>query len=1000
MTTEPLTKRDAPLAPLDLSGDIARATTSLTDILDGEAHFDHLHRMLYAQDASVYQEEPMGVVFPRTREDVVRTVELARTFGMSIIPRAAGTSLAGQCVGSGLVMDLGRHMNRILEVNVEEKWVRVQPGVILDDLNRFLKPHGLFFGPDTSTSNRCMIGGMMGNNSCGTHSILYGTTRDHVLEAEMVFADGTVATVGAWDDTTLSAQRQRQDALGEGLRAIDAVLTEHGELIAERYPHPRVKRRNTGYAFDALLNSAPYTEGGERFSLTRLLCGAEGTLGIATEIKLNLVERPRTKTVVCAHFDSLKESLEATVAAVAHGPAAVELVDKRILDLAKENLEQQRNRFFVEGDPEAILCVEFYAQSDDEIDQMCDALIEDLKTRGFGYAYPRVDPPRDKAVWELRKAGLGILMGMRGDTKPVTVVEDTAVAVDVLPQYIEEFSEIMERHGTQCVYYAHASVGELHLRPELNLKDQTDVSKFVEIAEEVTELVKKHGGSVSGEHGDGRLRSPMLAQFYGPELTKDHRRVKRAFDPDNTFNPGKIVDPAPIDSHWRFEPGEKTPEVETHFNWDADLGLVRSIEKCNGAGACRKRAEAGGTMCPSYMVTLEEVDSTRGRANVFRNLIRENGDPREAMASDELYEAMDLCISCKGCKSECPANVDMGRMKAEFLQHYHDEHGTPLSSLLFAMYPTLSRAASLAPGLSNFLSTFAPSRWAMGKLMNLAPERELPAFADEPFSEQYVAWRRATGGPPKGRPIVGLYVDPFTEYTEPEIGMATVRLLERAGWRVKVIPVHDDGRTYLSKGLVRRAKGILNDAMRKSRSWLAAHPDAKIVGLEPSALLTFRDEAPDLVDPTLRHDAYALAERCMLLEEFVVWAHDRGQFDAPWQPRDLGEVTLHGHCHQKALVGTGPTERALEIAGYSVRTLETGCCGMAGSFGYEKDHYDISMKIGELVLFPEVRKLGDRAKIAAPGTSCRHQIMDGTGRSAQHPALWLEAAMDGELARR
>lgn len=970
------------------------------DRLDGEARFDRLHRMLYSQDASVYQEEPAGVIFPRTRRDVVRTVEMANTLGLPIIPRAAGTSLAGQCVGDGLVMDLGRHMNAILELNVEERWVRVQPGVILDDLNRYLAPHGLFFGPDTSTSNRCMIGGMIGNNSCGTHSILYGTTRDHLLELEVVFADGQVHRITPWDEAQLEEHTAKEGLLGEGLRALDALAREHDALIRERYPRPSVNRRNTGYAFDEIVDMRPYREDGKDYELARLLCGSEGTLGIVTEAKLNLVDAPREKAVVVAHFDSLQRALEATVVAVEFEPAAVELIDRRILELAAENIEQRRNRFFLEGDPDAILAVEFYRNSKEELDEACAALIEALEARTPGYAYPRIDPPQDSAVWSLRKAGLGILMGAKGDRKPVTVVEDTAVAVDVLPDYIREFAELMDKYGTQCVYYAHASVGELHLRPELNLKDAVDVEKFVGIARDVTDLVKKYGGSISGEHGDGRLRSPMLEQFYGAELTEAHRALKRAFDPNGILNPGKIVDAAPIDAMWRFEPGEETPEIATYFDWSEDFGLVRSIEKCNGAGVCRKRAEAGGTMCPSYMATLDEKDSTRGRANVFRNLIRENQDPREAMAAEELYEAMDLCISCKGCKSECPASVDMSRMKAEFLQHHHDHHGTPFRSWFFANYPRLSKLGSLAPGLSNLLSSRGPSRWLMEKVLGVAPERQLPRFAPQPFSEIYVAWRRRAGWPSEDRPIVGLYVDPFTEYTEPEIGMAVVRVLEAAGWRVKVIPVHDDGRTYISKGLLRGAKAVLEDAIIKGRRWIDAHPDAKIVGVEPSALLTFRDEAPDLVSPIYREDALRFAERCMLLEEFIVWADEQGRFPAPWREEPVGEIVLHGHCHQKAIVGVAPTVKALTLAGYKVTTLPTGCCGMAGSFGYEEEHYDLSMRIGELVLFPSLRKLPEGRAIVAPGTSCRHQIKDGTGRTAHHPAIWLEWALPGALTRR
>ena len=961
-------------------------------------HQDSLSRMLYAQDASVYQETPAGVAFPKDHAQLKTLVEMAANLGLSLIPRGAGTSLAGQCVGGGLVLDIGRHMNQILELDTTGMWVRVQPGVILDDLNRFLKPYGLFFGPDTSTSNRCMIAGMVGNNSCGSHSILYGTTRDHLLEMEVLFADGTTATISPWGPQEHQQHLQRDDALGQGLRALDEIVKTHGDLIRDRYPRPEVRRRNTGYAFDEIARMAPYTPDGPPFDLLRLLAGSEGTLGITTEIKLNLVRLPAHKAVVCAHFSSLEEALRATVIAVEHEPAAVELIDKRILDLAKENLEQERNRFFVQGDPEGMLVIEFYRDTLDALDEACAAVTQALQSRDLGYAFPRINPPRDKAVWELRKAGLGILMGVPGDVKPVTVVEDTAVAVDVLPEYIRDFADLMASYGTRCVYYAHASVGELHLRPELNIKDPEDAKKFLGIAHDVTELVKTYRGSLSGEHGDGRLRSPMIAQFYGEELTAAHKRLKEAFDPAGMLNPGKIVDPKPIEESWRFEPGEATPQVETLFNWDADLGLVRAVEKCNGAGACRKRAESGGTMCPSYMVTLDEKDSTRGRANVFRQLLRENEDPRRAMGDERLKEALDLCLSCKGCKSECPASVDMGRMKAEFLQHYHDQHGLPLASSLFAAYGKLSRLAALAPGLANWAMRFGPSRWVMGRALNLAPQRALPAFSKHTFAAHFATWkaslptRKTPGLAP--RPPIGLYIDPFTQYTEPELGMATVRVLWAAGYMPTVVPIADDGRTYLSKGAVRGAREVLEEAMRHAKTWMEAHPKAYVVGIEPSALLTFRDEAPDLVRGPLVAVAKEFAARCVLLDELVVNLHTLGQLSMPWQGNDR-HLTLHGHCHQKALVGLSPTIRALEIAGYKVDALPTGCCGMAGSFGYEADHYDISMDIGELVLFPALRKLGAGAGIVAPGTSCRHQIKDGTGLEASHPAIWLDRALTG-----
>lgn len=969
---------------------------ALVQNMDGEVHLDRMHRMLFSQDASVYQEEPLGVAYPRTTSDVQALVRFAERMKISLIPRGAGTSLAGQCVGPGLVVDLGRYMNQIIELNVEERWVRVQPGVILDDLNRFLAPHELFFGPDTSTSNRCMIGGMVGNNSCGSHSIYFGQTRAHLLEMGVVFSDGNFESITPWSEAELAEKLTDQGRMGAGLRALDTAVRENAALIRERYPRPEVRRRNTGYPLDVIEASKPYGNqplmGGESraFSLAEFLCGTEGTLAITTEVKLNLVPKPKKNILVCVHFETIRASLEATILAVAHRPAAVELMDRPILELTKHNLEQQRHRFFVEGDPEAILVVEFYADEDAELERKAGELIEAFKQRGFGYSYPIVRAPKDKSVWALRKAGLGLLMGTPGDTKPVTVVEDTAVALDVLPDYIDEFRAIMDRHGNECVYYAHASVGELHLRPQLNLKDAGDAQKFKEIAEDVADLVKKYGGAISGEHGDGRLRAPLLERFYGPEIMALHARVKDAFDPQNILNPKKIVNPAPMLQDWRVVPGEPTPEVDAYYDWSADGGLVRAVEKCNGAGVCRKRAEAGGTMCPSYMATLNEKDSTRGRSNVFRQALY-SPNPADAFKSEELHEALDLCLSCKACKSECPANVDMARLKAEFTQHYYDHNGVPLSSRFFGHYRQAAIPASWTPRLANFIVKLAIVRWLLLKLFNISPERDLPQFAHKTFSQMFKAHQKASSA--TGDKVVWLYVDPFSEYNEPEIGMAAVRVLEAGGYRVEQLPVHDDGRTLLSKGLVRAARELTERNLRTFKPLFEKYPERKIVGLEPSSILTFRDESIDLCAPEWRPVAVECGERARLFEEFVAEQNEVGEFKDIWTSAPLKPVLLHGHCHQKALVGTAPTEAALKIAGYEIETLKTGCCGMAGSFGYEANHYDLSMQIGELTLFPLLREADEDAAICATGTSCRHQIRDGVSKESEHAAVMLARAL-------
>ena len=967
--------------------EVARRLSSLSEQIEGEVRVDRLHRLLYAQDASVYQREPLGVAFPKDRSDVQAVVRAADAHGFGLTPRGGGTSLAGQTVGSGLIVDLGRYMNQILEVNREEKWVRVQPGVILDDLNRHLEQYGLFFGPDTSTSNRCMIGGMMGNNSCGSHSILYGTTRDHILEMEVVFADGEWARIKSWDDDERQRHAKGGGRLADGLAALDRIARENKALIEERYPRAEVLRRNNGYALDDVASRAPYGDGGP-FSLPRFMCGTEGTLGMVTEAKLNLVDLPEHRLLVCVHFESLESALEATVEAVRHDPAAVELMDRRVLEETKNNFEQAQNRFWVEGDPNAVLVVEFYRSTVQALDEAVERLVDRFKDQQMGYAYPVVRPPRDSAVWALRKAGLGLLMGIEGDVKPVTVVEDTAVAVDVLPDYISDFAQVMDAYDTACVYYAHASVGELHMRPELNLKDPQDVERFRGIAEDITDLVKDYRGSISGEHGDGRVRSELLERFYGAEVMELHREVKTAFDPKGIFNPGNIVDPLPMDEGFRFEPGREVPELDTYFHWRQERGLVRATENCNGAGVCRKRADSGGTMCPSYMATLEERDSTRGRANTFRTLLT-GAKPTDAFESDELGEALDLCLSCKGCKTECPAGVDMAKMKAEYLQQRYDRHRTPLSARFFGNFGRLSRLGMWLPWLANFMLSLWLTRWIFSRWFGISMERQMPALAPKSFDRLLARYRKKVGEI-DGERTVWLFVDPFIDFTEPEIGISAVEVLEAAGYKVERFGIDDDGRTYLSKGMVRKARENAEQALREVADELAAHPERPVIGLEPSALLTFRDEIPDLVGEEVADVAEDLAARSYLFEEFLAEEIDQGRFDCDiFADDEAGLAVLHGHCHQKALVGTGGTETVLREAGYSVQTLATGCCGMAGSFGYEADHYELSMEIGELVLFPALREVDEAATVVATGTSCRDQIDHGVGADAWHPAQVL-----------
>ncbi len=947
----------------------------LSSTLEGELEYDYLTNVLYAQDASVYTLRPKAVAFPKTTDDVSKILAFANQHEIPLVPRGAGTSLAGQTICEGIVLDIGRYMNKILEVNAAEKWVRVQPGVVLDELNRALEPTGLWFGPDTSTASRCMIGGMIGNNSCGTHSILYGNTMQHVFDMEIVLDDGSVFDIKPWNTEALNELLQTQSRLSEIVRFLIEITTQNSELIREKFPDASVIRRNTGYPLDEIANQISSSE--RDFSLGRFLCGTEGTLVITTEVKLNLVPRPKARGVVCVHFDDIMDALRATVIAVEHGPSAVELIDRRILEQTKSNIEQSRNRSFVEGDPDAILVVEFYGATEAEIDSSLEKLVSVFTKNGLGFAHPIIKAPEDKKVWALRKAGLGLLMGIPGDKKAVSVVEDTAVPVVDLPEYVAEVMEIMKREKTQSVYHAHASVGELHIRPELDLKDPDDIDKFIRIAEDVADLVAKYRGSLSGEHGDGKVRSPLIERVMGEEVVELFRRTKTVFDPKGILNPNNIVNPNPMTEDFRYPVGLETPEVETFFDWSADQGFFRAVEKCNGAGLCRRKSEAGGTMCPSYMATLDEKDSTRGRANVLRNLLLSEGEL--ALESRIVYESLDLCVSCKGCKSECPANVDMGRMKAEFLQKYHDRNGLPRSAWFFGNYVKNAGLASFLPGLSNWGSNLGLTKYVMKKFAGVSDKRILPKVQ---------RGLTKTFAPFEGeKESVWLYVDPFINFTEPKIGSAVIEVLRELGFGVELLPINDDGRSFLSKGLVRKAKAIMNENVETLTPLLQEYPDRKIVGIEPSALLTFCDEQVDLVSSENKSSARDIASRSLLFDDFIA---SRLEDLAYAFQGDREPLVLHGHCHQKALVGTTGTEKALVFFGYEIETLATGCCGMAGSFGYEEEHYEVSMKIGELVLFPALRKT--KKRVVAPGTSCRHQIKDGVSKIALHPAqLILEA---------
>lgn len=933
----------------------------------------------------MYEEIPEGVSFPRNLHDIQSLVKRSIEEGFSITARSAGTSLAGQATGSGVIMDGSRYMTTILEMDAENRTATVQPGVIRDTLNLEASRFNLQFGPDTATTNRCMLGGMIGNNSCGSFSIKYQTTREHLLEVEAVLSDGSTARFKALQPEELEKKCKLQNLEGQIYRQMLDLLKKNKETILRNFPHPEITRRNTGYAIDRLCEMDPITPGGRPFNLAELLCGSEGTLAITASAKVNLVPLPKNKILLIPQFTNLHEAMLATVEAVRYGPSAVELVDDIILDATKGNIEQKRNRFFLAGEPRCILIIEFEGESAEEIHSKAEQLSEKLMEMGLGYEQKVVsDREKMAQVWNLRKAGLGLLMGLGSENRSPTFVEDTAVRVQDLPDFVKDFKKILARYETRCVFYAHASVGELHLRPIVDTKSEEGVRIMKEMAMDVALLVREYRGSLSGEHGDGRARAPFIETVLGSEVMPLLRQVKEIWDPDYRLNPGKILDPAPMDSDLRYSPDYRQPEVKTEFNWRKEGGFPAAIEQCNGAGVCRKLATAGGTMCPSYHATREEKDSTRGRANLFRQLFA--GEEADAFRSEDLKEALELCLSCKACKSECPANVDMAKMKAEFTHGWHKEHGSTVADYFFGHPEKFYPVASLFPGAVNFMSSRKGVKRLVERAAGIDSRRELPQFAPQTFER----WYKVHGSEwqvQASRQVV-LLVDIFTNYHEPEIAIAALKVLTHLGYQVVMPGVWPTGRPQISKGFLEEAKSIAEKNIRRFGAF--AEMDIPIVGLEPSEILTLRDEYMDLCDDESVQLAEKIAAKSFLFEELLYTELAAGNIQKIGNHR---KIYIHDHCHTKALVGSYSAVEMFKQFGFEPVELKTGCCGMAGSFGYQKDKYEVSMKVGEQTLFPMLRNLPQDAVVCAPGFSCRHQILDGTDRKANHPAVILAGAL-------
>lgn len=978
--------------------------TELAQRLKGELYHDTTMRTLYATDASAYREMPQAVAIPQDIDDLKTLIAFAREHRTSLIPRTAGTSLAGQVVGNGIVVDVSRTFTKILEINPEERWVRVQPGVVRDELNMALKPYGLYFGPETSTANRAMIGGMIGNNSCGSNSVVYGSTREHLLEVKALLADGSEVVFGTTTNDEFNDKVAKEGLEGDIYRATAAILNDidNQEEIRKNFPKKSIERRNTGYALDMLLDCQPFTSDGPAFNMCRLIAGSEGTLCFLTEIKLNIIPPPpKAQGLVCVHFDTIDDALHATLTALKYKPQAVELIDNYILECAAENPEQSKNAFFVQkkadGSYPIILVVDVSQETKEEVERVAAALIEDFKEQGMGFHYPLLHADDTKKIWTLRKAGLGLLANLPGDEKAVAVIEDTAVDVHDQPYFIRDFNAILHKNGMSAVHYAHAGSGEIHLRPIINLKTKEGHRQFRMIAEEIATLVKKYDGSLSGEHGDGRLRGEFIPQMVGEKNYALFKELKRTWDPNAIFNPGKIVDTAPMDTFLRYEADQQTPDVKTYFRYP-DQTVLQHAEQCNGSGDCRKTHLSGGTMCPSFMATRNEKDTTRARANILREfLTRSPQTPNGGFSNDKnsptgmaaVKEVYDLCLACKGCKGECPSNVDVAKLKMEFLQHYYDTNGVPMRSWLVGNFSKMTGIASYVPWAYNLVFKNAPLRRLANQIVGFHPDRTMPLLHNTTLKNWASGRGQSTSGKGQASGKVYLFCDEFTNYNDVEIGKKAIQLLQKLGYEV-VIPEHGpSGRPQLSKGLLKDAKKIAEQNVQLLKGLIS--DQTPLVGIEPSAILTFRDEYPDLVSEELAEDAKQLAKNALQFDEFIAREIDAKRINSSQFTTQSKKIKLHGHCQQKAIASMVPTKKMLSLPkNYEVTLIPSGCCGMAGSFGYEKEHYELSMKIGELVLFPTVRNQPEEVIIAAPGTSCRHQIHDGTGRRALHPIeiLW------------
>ena len=938
--------------------------------IEGDVLFDDMSRLIYATDASLYEIKPLGIVLPRTQEDIIQSVRTAVKYKVPILPRGGGTSLAGQTVTSGLVVDCSKYLDQILEVNESEGWARVQPGIVRDNLNDFLKPYRLHFAPDVSTSSRANIGGMIGNNSAGIHSILYGKTVDHILELSVVLTTGEKLLFKTVDAQQLVQKCNQTDREGEIYRNIQTVISQNFDEIVQRYP--KVMRRVGGYNLDEFLNET-------NFNLAKLIVGSEGTLAFVTEAKINLELLPKKTVVSVLHFNDLIEAVEAVPIIIQHQPSAIEIMDSYGLELAFSNPAiAPLCSEFVQGKPQAILIVEFSGETESEIRQHWTQMKETLTQKGTVYAfYDAWKSKSQKTVWDVRKHSLGILLGMKGDAKPLPFIEDAGIPVEHLSQYISKVLQICQKHNRTAALYAHASAGVIHVRPILNLKQLEDVKILKAISSEVFDLVRSYGGSWSGEHGDGLVRSYKNKQFFGDQLYEAFKTTKQIFDPLGLMNPGKIIESQDISENLRIHPDYQTHTPSSHFHFAEEQGFDRAVEMCTGVGHCRKTLS--GTMCPSYMATREEEHSTRGRSNALRMAMSGKFGP-DGLTDHRLYNVLDLCLECKACKSECPSKVDMARLKAEFLAHYYKKHGLPLSKKFISNLRRTAELTSRLPNISNSISKNQFGRWLLEKIVGIDRRRIAPLVSGQTltswFADNKTSIKNSAGQP------VALFVDTFVNFYEPHIGIAAIQLLKKIGCNVILADAGCCGRPLISTGQLAAAKAQGQKIIEHLNEF--SKQSIPIIVLEPSCLSTLKDDYLDLIDD--QNLCRQVSQQIRSLEAFLISEKMEAKFS-----QEIGngpnQILFHGHCQQKALFGTEDSLQTLSaLEKTQLLEIDSGCCGMAGSFGYEKGHYDISKQIGNLRLFPAIQNTSPETEIVASGFSCRSQIQHFTGRQAKHLA--------------